>query len=63
VHLGGGGGSWIPVVQFPTETKIFLFATVSGPALSVGVKWLGHEADHSFSSSAEVPYTSSQCFA
>jgi hypothetical protein len=53
------------------EQGIFLFATTFRPALgltqlpiqwvlgvvlSPGVKWLGHEADHSFSPSANVKY-------
>jgi hypothetical protein len=67
-------------VQFLQGLGIFLFATVSiltpGPiqppvqwvleALSPGVKWLGHKADHSPSSSAEVKnvwsYTSTPPF-
>jgi hypothetical protein len=32
----------------------FLLATASTGALSLGIKWLGHEADHSPPSSAEV---------
>jgi hypothetical protein len=56
------------VVQFLTGAGIFLLATVSRPplgptrppiqwilgALSAGVKWPGHEADHSPPSSVEV---------
>jgi len=55
-------------VQLPAGARFFLFATVSRPApsstqppvhwipgaLSLGAKWLGHEADHSPPSGVEV---------
>jgi hypothetical protein len=68
VRLNGRKLKWILKKRRPGMVKNFLFSTSSRPAvgpiqppiqwvpgaLSLGVKWLGHEADHSSPTSAEV---------